>query len=119
VDVHFPEAEKSRVVLANLSPPTPAALSEVFPPADARRRRRTLACHPTPVHGSWLHMAAIELAVLARQCLKRRIPDIHIRTREVAAWEARRNRHQAPIDWRVTPKAARIKLTSLYPKESE
>jgi hypothetical protein len=64
-------------------------------------------------------MAEIELAVLARQCLNRRIPDVHLMAREVAAWEARRNRRQATIDWRFTTKDARIKLKSLYPKESE
>jgi DDE superfamily endonuclease len=119
VDVHFPEAEQIRVVLDNLSTHTPAALYEAFPPAGARRILRELEFHPTPVHGSWLNMAEIELAVLGRQCLNRRIADIHIMTREVAAWEARRNRHQATIDWRFTTKDARIKLKSLYPKESE
>jgi hypothetical protein len=119
VNVHFPKAEKIRVVLDNLSTHTPGALYEVFPPVDARRLLRKLEFHPTPVHGSWLNMAEIDLAVLARQCLSRRIPDIHTMAHEVAAWEARRNRHQAAIDWRFTTKDARIKLRSLYPKESE
>jgi hypothetical protein len=118
VDVHFPEAEKIRVVLDNLSTHTPAALYEVFPPADARRILRKLEFHPTPVHGSWLNMAEIELAVLARQCLNRRVPDVHTLAREVAAWEARRNGHQATIDWRFTTKDAQTKLKSLYPKYS-
>jgi DDE superfamily endonuclease len=117
VDVHFPEAEKIRVVLDNLSTHTPAALYEVFPPAEARRILRKLEWHLTPVHGSWLNMAEIELAVLARQCLNRRIPNTHTMTGEVAAWEDRRNRHRATIDWRFTTKDARIKLKSLYPKE--
>jgi hypothetical protein len=118
VDVHVPEAEKSRVVLDNLSTHTSAALYEVFPPADAHRMLRKLECHLTPVHGSWLHMAQIELAVLARQRLNRRIPNVHTMALEVAAWEARRNRHQAMIDWRFTTKDARIKLKRLYPKYS-
>ena len=115
----FPKAEKIRVVLDNLSTHTPAALYEVFPPAEARRILRKLEFHLTPVHGSWLNMAEIELAVLARQCLNRRIPDVHCMAREVAAWETRRNCHHATIDWRLTTKDARIKLKSLYPKESE
>jgi hypothetical protein len=119
VNVHFPEAEKMRVVLDNLSTHTPGALYEVFSPAEARRILRQLACHLTPVHGSWLHMAEIERAVLARQCVHRRIPDATTMAREVAAWEARRNRQQATIDWRFTTKDARIKLKSLYPNESE
>jgi DDE superfamily endonuclease len=119
VHVHFPEAEKIRVVLDNLSTHTPGALYEVFPPAEARRILRKLEFHPTPVHGSWLNMAEIELAVLARQCLNHRIPDLSTMAREVAAWEVRRNRHYAAIDWRFTTKEARIKLKRLYPKESE
>jgi hypothetical protein len=119
VDIHFPRAEKIRVILDNLSTHTPGALYEVFPPAEARRILRKLEFHPTPVHGSWLNMAEIELAVLARQCLHRRIPDMFTMAREVAAWEVRRNRHHATIDWRFTTKDARIKLKSLYPKESE
>jgi hypothetical protein len=117
VDVHFAEAEKIRVVLDNLSTHTPAALYEVFPPAEARRLLRKLEWHLTPVHGSWLNMAEIELAVLARQCLNRRIPNTHTMTCEVAAWEDHRNRHRATIDWRFTTTDARSKLKSLYPKE--
>jgi len=118
VDVHFPKAEKIRVAWDNLSPHTPAALSEVFALAEARRLLRILEFHLTPVHGSWLNMAEIELAVLARQCLHRRVPDAHDMAREVAAWETRRNRHQATINWRFTTKEAWLKLKSLYPKES-
>jgi hypothetical protein len=118
VDGHFPKAETIRVVLDHLSTHTPAALSDVFPPADARRMLRNLEFHLTPGHGRWLTMAEIELAVLARQCLNRRVPDVHTMAPEVAAWEARRNRHQALIDWRLTTKDARIKLTSLSPKYS-
>jgi hypothetical protein len=118
VDVHFPKAEKIRVILDNLSFHTPAALYEVFAPADARRFLRKLEFHLTPVHGSWVNMAEIELTVPARQCLNRRIPDVHCMAREGAAWETRRNRHRATIDWRFTTKDARLKLKSLYPKES-
>jgi DDE superfamily endonuclease len=119
VDVHFPRAEQIGVVLDNLSTHTPGALYEVFPPAEARRILRKLEFHPTPGHGSWLNMAEIERAGLARQCLNRRIPDLCTMAREVAAWEVRRTRHHATIDWRFTTKDARIKLKSLYPQESE
>ena len=118
VDVHFPAAEKIRVVLDNLKTHTPGALYEVLSPAEARRILRKLEFHRTPVHGSWLKMAEIEFAVLARQCLNRRIRDTAMMTRETAAWQQRRNRSQATIDWRFTTDDARIKLKSLYPKES-
>lgn len=118
VTVHFPKAEKIRVVLDNLSTHTPGALYEEFPPAEARCLLRQLEFHHTPVHGSWLNIAEVELAVLARQCLNRRIPDIATMTRETSAWQARRNHRQAVIDWRFTTGDARIKLKRLYPKES-
>jgi hypothetical protein len=118
VDVHLPEAEKTRVVVDNLSTHTPAALYAVFPPTAARRLWRQLEWHLPPVHGRWLDMAKIALAVLARQWLNRRLADETTMAREVAAWEARRNHHRAPIDWRVTTADARMKLKSLYPKES-
>jgi transposase len=118
VDMHFPVAEKIRVVLDNLSTHTPGALYEVYAPAEARRILRKLEFHFTPVHGSWLNMAEIELAVLARQCLNRRIPAITTMIRETLAWQTRRNRAQATIDWRFTTTDARLKLKSLYPKES-
>jgi DDE superfamily endonuclease len=85
VNVHVPEAEKIRVGLDSLSIPTPAALYEAFPPAEARRILRKREFHPTPVHGSWLNWAEIELAVLARQCVHRRIPARLTMAREVAA----------------------------------
>jgi hypothetical protein len=63
-------------------------------------------------------MAEVELAVLARQCLHRRIPDMATMARETSAWQAHRNRGQASIDWRFTTVDARIKLKNRYPKES-
>src|SRR5919202_6780821 len=76
VDVHWPEAEVLRLVTDNLNTHTPAALYETFPPEEARRIARKLEWHYTPKHGSWLDMAEVELSILARQCLDRRIPDM-------------------------------------------
>jgi hypothetical protein len=118
VNTHFPEAAKTRLVLDHFSTHTPAALYEAFPPGETRRILRKLEFHPTPMHGSWLNMAEIELAVLARQCVNRRIPDATTTALEVAAWEARRNRHRAIIDWRLRADEARVKLKSLCPQES-
>lgn len=115
VDVHFPEAEKVVVVQDNLNTHTPAALYAVFEPHEAKRIWDRLEFHYTPKNGSWLNMAEIELSVLSRQCLDRRIPDQESLRREVAAWEARRNRAKTTIDWRFTTADARIKLKKLYP----
>ncbi len=115
VDVHFPEAERIMVVQDNLNTHTPAALYAAFPPEEAKRIWDKLEFHHTPKHGSWLNMTEIELSVLSRQCLDRRIPDQETLTTEVAAWEADRNAMQATVDWRFTTEDARIKLKHLYP----
>jgi hypothetical protein len=86
-----------------------------FPPAEARRILNRLEFHYTPKHGSWLNMAEIELSVLSRQCLDRRIPDQDTLKTEVAAWQEKRNETANTIDWRFTTQDARIKLKHLYP----
>ena len=91
------------------------ALYEVFAPAEARRLARKLEVHYTPKHGSWLNMAEIELSVLSRQCLDRRIGTQAELEREVAAWQAKRNGQAVGINWRFTTADARIKLKRLYP----
>lgn len=115
VDVHYPEAERIVLVLDNLNTHTPASLYDAFPPAEAKRLADKLELHYTPRHGSWLNMAEIELSVLARQCLDRRLPNQPTLTAEVAAWEDARNAATRPIAWRFTTADARIKLKHLYP----
>ena len=115
VDVHFPEAEKLMLMLDNLHTHKPAALSEAFAPQEARRIMEKIAWHHTPKHGSWLNMAEIELRVLQRQCVNRRIPDPEMLKYEVAAWERMRNQDAVQVNWRFTTEDARIKLKKLYP----
>jgi len=103
------------VAQGNLNAHTPAALYSAFPPKEPKRIWERLEFHYTPKHGSWLNMAEIELSVLARQCRKRRIADQAALIRETMAWEARRNRSGATVDWRFTTADARIKLKKLCP----
>ena len=119
VDVAYPDAEVVRVVLDNLNTHRPASLYETFPPAEARRILRKLEFHYTPKHGSRLNMAEIELSVLSRQCLDRRIEDERTLRQELAAYQQRRNDSQAIINWRFTSQDARIKLQRLYPSLTE
>ncbi len=119
VDERYPEAEVVRVVMDNLNTHKAASLYERFAPAEARRILKKLEFHFTPKHGSWLNMAEIELSVLTRQCLGRRIPDEETLKREIKAYEERRNEAKATIDWRFTSQDARIKLHRLYPSTSE
>jgi len=119
VDVHYPHAERIVLVMDNLNIHSPASLYEAFPPVEARRRADRLEIHHTPKHGSWLNMAEIELGILQRQCLDRRLGDQATLAREVAAWVAARNAAARRIDWRFTTADARIKLKRLYPAHDD
>ncbi len=114
----YPDAERIVLVLDNLNTHSPASLYEAFEPAEAKRLADKLELHYTPKHGSWLNMAEIELSVLARQCLGRRLPDRATLAWEVAAWEAARNASSTAVDWRFTTSDARVKLKRLYPSNA-
>jgi hypothetical protein len=114
-DIHFPKAEKIVLIQDNLNTHVPASLYEAFEPAEARRIAQRFEWHYTPKHGSWLNLAESELAVLASQCLNRRIADEPAMKKEVAAWRSMRNKNNAKAAWHFTTADARVKLKSLYP----
>ncbi len=115
VDGAFPTAARIVLVLDNLNTHRPASLYQAFPPAEAWRILERLEWHYTPTHGSWLNMAELELSVLARQCLDRRIPDEVTLEAEVAAWVQQRNTERLTTTWHFTKEAARTRLPWLYP----
>jgi len=115
LDAHYPDAEKAVLVMDQLNTHTPASPYAAFPPAEARRLADRPEIHHTPKHGSWLNMAELELSVLERQCLRRRLPDRGAMEREAAAWAAARNAAAAAVDWQFTTADARTKLRRLYP----
>ena len=112
---HFPQAEKIVLVQDNLNPHAAASLYQAFAPGTARRLLERFEFHYTPKHGRWLNLAEIELSVLRRQCLDRRIGEWNLLRQEVTAWTARRNQPQGKINWRFTTADARLKLKKLYP----
>ena len=114
-DVMFPDAEKIILVMDNLNTHKAASLYKAFPPAEARRIIKRLEIHYTPKHGSWLDMAEIELNVMTRQCLSRRIDTIARLKSELSAWETECNRDKTKIRWHFQTGDAREKLISLYP----
>lgn len=114
-DYQYPLAKKIVVVMDNLNTHSPASFYETFEPQEARRLIERFEFHYTPKHGSWLNMAEIELGVLIRQCLSRRIPDKSALEKEVRAWQKDRNAKVVKVDWRFTTADARIKLKHLYP----
>lgn len=115
VDLHYPDALIITLVQDNLNTHSPASLYKAFEPAEARRILNRLEFCYTPKHGSWLNMAEIELSILARQCLDRRIEEFAMLQAEVSAWVKERNAKQTWIDWRFTTEDARVKLKRLYP----
>ena len=116
VDVHYPKAERIRVVLDNLSTHLAKNLYEAFPADEARRILRRLEFHYTPKHASWLNMVEIEISVLASQCLDCRMPDRATLERAVSAWQKSRNASGARIRWMFSVDTARTKLSKSYPQ---
>lgn len=114
----YPTARTVRVVLDNLNTHTAGALYEAFPPEEARRLAAKLEFHYTPKHASWLNMAELELSVLARQCLSRRIPDAATLAAEVKAWQDARNRNRVRINWCFKVADARKKMSRVYPQQT-
>ena len=115
VDVDCPDKDRIVLVMDNLNTHHPSSLYEAFEPGEARRIAERLEIDYTPKHGSWLNMAESELAVLARQCLDRRIPSLDVLKHETGAWQGQRNRDAIQAQWRFTTGDARIKLWSPDP----
>lgn len=113
---HYPDADYIRLVCDNPNTHKTASFYEIFPPEEARKLINRLGIHHTPKHGSRLNIAEIELSVLTRQCLDRRIADIEILRRETESWEQERNGLQKGVNWQFKTEDARIKLRRLYPQ---
>lgn len=115
LEVDFPEAERIVLVTDNLNTHRPGALYQAFNAPLARRLLERIEWHYTPKHGSWLNMAELELSVLARQCLHRRIPDATTLHDEVTAWCAARNTARITLRWTYSLEEARVDLAHVYP----
>ena len=111
----YADAGKITLVMDNLNTHRPGALYEAFPPARAKALWDRFEFVHTPKHGSWLNVAEVELNVMIRPCLGRRIDSIDIPRAEVAAWQDRRDRLKATVNWQFTTADARVKLKRLYP----
>jgi hypothetical protein len=116
LDEDYPHARRIKLVCDNLNTHGIPSLYEAFPAAEAHRLARRLEIHYTPRNGSWLNIAEIELSVLARQCLSRRIGTTAELARQTDAWTNERNASPSPVQWRFTVDDARIKLRHLYPQ---
>ena len=115
IDNKYPAAKRIILVMDNLNTHVGGSLYKAFPPSEAQRILSRLEIHYTPKHGSWLNMAEIELSILSRQCIGKRIPDQISMKKEVTAWQGKRNLNPQKTNWQFTTKDARIKLKKLYP----
>lgn len=113
--VDYPDAATVVLVMDNLNTHGIGSLYQAFGPEKAFALAQRLEIHHTPKHGSWLNIAEIELSVLTRQCLDRRIEDLDTLNVELAAWQKSTNTDQRQVDWHFTTADARIKLRHLYP----
>ena len=116
LEIHYPKAERIRLIMDNLNTHSIASLYEKFPPDVTRGMAKRLEIHHTPKHGSWLNIAEIELSAMTKQCLGRRIPDIVELQKQLSAWEQKRNSVANGVNWYFTTRDARNKLKWLYPK---
>jgi transposase len=117
-NVYYPHADKIRVVMDNLSTHTASALYQTFPADEARRILRRLEFHYTPRHASWLNIVEIEIGVIRRECLDRRIDSRAKLETEIQAWERRRTESGARIRWMFSTDQARAKMAKSYPTPS-
>lgn len=115
VDEMYPQTDKIVLIMDNLNTHKIASLYKRYPASEARRIIKKLEIHYTPKHGSWLDIAEIELNVMTRQCLSRRIHNIDTLRLELQAWEQEHNKNASKINWQFKTTDARIKLQSLYP----
>ena len=116
VDIDYPKAQRITLVLDNLNTHSLSSLYEAFEPAEARRLIEKLEIVHTPKHGSWLNVAEVELAVLEKQSIGGRVPDLNKLQTRVKSWEHDRNNAKAKVNWQFTTAAARTKLRRLYPQ---
>lgn len=110
----YAQAKKVHLVLDNLNTHFRASFEEVLGQKAADVLLRRIEFHYTPKHASWLNMAEIEIGVLERQCLGRRLADQATITLEVAAWQQRRNADHRGIVWSFTRQDADRKLGRHY-----
>ena len=116
VDEMYPNASKIVLVMDNLNTHVRGSLYKKYAPKEARRILTKLEFHYTPKHGSWLNIAELELNILSRQCLSRRLDSLEKVVSEITAWEKERNAHPSEIHWHFSNENARTKLSSLYPE---
>jgi len=115
IATQFSDTIRIMLVMDNLNTHRSGALYDIFEPVEAKALWDRFEFIYTPKHGNWLNVAEVEINVMIRQCLNRRIDSIDVLRNEVAAWQEERDQIQAKVDWQFTTEDARIKIKRLYP----
>lgn len=110
----YRSARKVHIVLDNLNTHFAKCFVDVLGEKRAAKLLQRVEFHYTPAHGSWLNMAEIEIGILDKQCLNRRIAAAETLIAEVNAWKTKRNRQRKTIDWSFTKEQADKKLGKYY-----
>lgn len=110
----YPKAKKIQLVTDNLNTHFESSFYETFTEKEAKNILSKIEFHYTPKHGSWLNMAEIEINIMTKECLERRIGQKEILKREIAAWTKQRNKERKKINWTFTKKKADEKLSKYY-----
>ncbi|MBV7338123.1 IS630 family transposase [Chloroflexi bacterium TSY] len=112
---HNPDADSLQIVQDNLNIHSPSSFYTIFSPEEAFALAQHFQMVYTPVNGSWLNMVEIELSVITRQVLDRRIDSKELLETVVLALVNERNEQSATIQWQFTPALARQKFQRFYP----
>ena len=110
----YATARRVHLVMDNLNTHFRKCFEEVLGLKEARALLRRVVFHYTPKHASWLNMAEIEIGILDRQCLNRRLPNRAALVAEVDAWQQHRNADQRGIAWSFTRQDADKKMARHY-----
>ena len=112
----YPHARKLHMVLDNLNTHFTKSILETFGEEEGKKMLSRMEFHYTPRHASWLNIAEIEINVMNEHCTKRRFQSRENLKEEVDAWQKRRNRERAKIEWLFTKEKADKKLSKYYTK---
>ena len=110
----YAKARRIHLVLDNLNIHFRKCFDDVLGRNGAARLLSRVQFHYTPKHASWLNMAEIEIGILSRQCLNRRVATRQFLQSEVAAWQRERNAQRRTIEWKFTRQDADRKLGRHY-----
>ena len=110
----YATAHRIHLVMDNLNTHFRKCFEDVLGIDEAEVLLRRVVFHYTPKHASWLNMAEIEIGILERQCLNRRLSGQTLLAEEVNAWEQRRNAEHRGIEWNFTRQDADRKLGRHY-----